>query len=269
MNAQQPPRRRRIAGESKPGQDAAAPQARRPTPPRTPSRPVVPTPQPAPTKREREETEKKAAVATPVVRRPVSRPSRRVASEEPTPVAVSRTKPERTTDDAGPSRTGVRRLLPVLVVLVGVAAAIAGFLQMQREAPLTLADARAAADAAGNGVVAIMGYDYRDLDTYESEARAAMTDGYASSEFDDIIDTLRSEAEAGQAQVEVTVHAAATETCRGECPAGEASVLVVVDKITLTTNLQAPSVTSQRLRVEMVQDEDDDWLVDSITYLGA
>ncbi|WP_229051899.1 hypothetical protein [Aeromicrobium sp. Leaf350] len=270
MNAQKPPRRRRIAGESKPG-EPNAPQARRPVPPRTPARPVVPTPKPAPSRKEREaqEVEKTAATATtPTVRRP-SRPARPARDER-----ESVTKPDTTPDrkaaevekTSSPSLRA--RVLPVLVLVVGLVAAALGYLQMQRESPLDRADAQAAADAASNGVVAIMSYDYRDLDTYEAEARDVMTEDYVDGEFDDIIGPLREQAEAGQAQVDVTVHAAATETCRGECPAGEASVLVVVDKVTLTANLAEPTVAAQRLRVDMVE-TDGTWLVDSITYIGA
>ena len=50
MSGPQPPRRRRIAGENKPGVAPAKPQARK----AAPARPVVPTPKPAPTRRERE-----------------------------------------------------------------------------------------------------------------------------------------------------------------------------------------------------------------------
>ena len=45
-------------------------------------------------------------------------------------------------------------------------------------------------------------------------------------------------------------------------------MLVVIDKVTLTSNLTEPTITPQRLRVAMIE-QDGRWLVDSIAYIGA
>lgn len=269
MSGPQPPRRRRIAGENKPGAAPAKPQARK----AAPARPVVPTPKPAPSRRERDdaktaERKVEAGVAAPAVRRP-ARPAR-PSSAASTSVDVARgeSAQEQTSATEQRRRPKLRAVLPVLVLLVGVAAAGAGYWQMQREAPLSQGEAQDAADAAASAVEKVLSFDYRDLDAYESGVEGLLTDAYVSDELEPSIAALREQAPTAQVQVQTTAQAAATETCRGECAGGEASVLVVIDKVTLTANLETPTVTPQRLRVAMVE-RDGQWLVDSITYIGA
>ena len=269
MSGPQPPRRRRIAGENKPGATPPNPQARK----AAPSRPVVPTPKPAPSRREREDkkaVERKAeATAAPSVRRP-ARPARSAATTQGPSVDVSRVdaSAESAPETKDRRRPSLRAVLPVLVVVVGVVAAGAGYWQMQREAPLSQGEAQDAADAAATAVEKVLSFDYRDLDAYESGVDGLLTDAYVSDELEPSVAALREQAPAAQVQVQTTVQASAAETCQGECPTGEASVLVVIDKVTLTSNLDAPTVTPQRLRVAMVQ-QDGRWLVDSIAYIGA
>ncbi len=284
MNAAKPPRRRRIAGETQPGQtqpgqtqpgqtQPGAPQkpaARRPATPRTPARPVVPTPQPAPSRREREAA--KDQDVTPTVRRP-SRPLRETGGESSAatrakPTREPAAKPTHESEVAATRGALVRRAAPFVLAVVGVAAALGGYWQMQRTAPLSYDDAQAASDAASTAVVAVLSFDYRDLDAYEAGVDGLLTDGYVASELDPSVAALREQAPAAQVQVQTTVQAAATETCNGECPAGEASVLVVIDKVTLAANLQTPTVATQRLRVSMVE-TDGRWLVDAIQYIGV
>lgn len=265
MSGPQPPRRRRIAGENKPGAAPAKPQARK----AAPARPVVPTPKPAPSRRERENAKNAVPAATPTVRRP-ARPARAASSTPVAPVESGRVDAAQdlTSVTKERRRPTLRAALPVLVLLLGVVAAGAGYWHMQREAPLSQGEAQDAADAAASAVEKVLSFDYRDLDAYEAGVDGLLTDAYVSDELEPSIAALREQAPTAQVQVQTTAQAAATETCRGECPAGEATVLVVIDKVTLTANLQTPTVTPQRLRVSMVE-RDDRWLVDSITYIGA
>ncbi|MCK5891360.1 hypothetical protein [Aeromicrobium sp.] len=290
MSGQQPPRRRRIAGENKPGATPAKPQARK----AVPARPVVPTPKPAAPRRDREDKKRDredkkrdredkkrdrddtkvvgrqtdVAPATPAVRRP-ARPARPAVST-PDPAVDARDDAASQEDSAseGRRRPNLRAALPVLVLLLGVAAAGVGYWQMQREAPLSQSQAQEAADAAATAVEKVLSFDYRDLDAYEAGVDGLLTDTYVTDELEPSIAALREQAPTAQVQVQTTVQAAATETCQGECPAGEASVLVVIDKVTLTANLQEPTVTPQRLRVDMVE-QDGRWLVGSIAYIGS
>lgn len=269
MSGPQPPRRRRIAGENKPGATPPNPQARK----AAPSRPVVPTPKPAPSRREREDKKavERAAAApvVPTVRRP-ARPAR-PASTTPDPkvdAARDDPAPEQSSVAGERRRPSLRTVLPVLVLVVGLLAAGAGYWQMQREAPLSQGEAQDAADAAASAVEKVLSFDYRDLDAYEAGVEGLLTDAYVSDELEPSVAALREQAPTAQVQVQTTVQASATETCQGECPADEASVLVVIDKVTLTANLESPTVTPQRLRVAMVE-RDGGWLVDSITYIGA
>ncbi len=269
MSGPQPPRRRRIAGENKPGATPPNPQARK----AAPSRPVVPTPKPAPSRREREDkkaVERKAeAASAPTVRRP-ARPARPASSTPQPSVDLARddTASARSSSVQTRRRPSLRAVLPVLALVVGIGAAGAGYWQMQREAPLSQGEAQDAADAAATAVEQVLSFDYRDLDAYEAGVEGLLTPAYVSDELEPSIAALREQAPAAQVQVQTTTQAAATETCRGECPSGEASVLVVIDKVTLTANLETPTVTPQRLRVAMVE-RDGRWLVDSITYIGA
>ena len=82
-------------------------------------------------------------------------------------------------------------MLPVLVLLVGVAAAGAGYWQMQREAPLSQGEAQDAADAAASAVEKVLSFDYRDLDAYESGVEGLLTDAYVSDELEPSIAALR------------------------------------------------------------------------------
>lgn len=283
MSGQQPPRRRRIAGENKPGATPAKPQARK----AVPARPVVPTPKPAAPRRDREDKKRDredkkrdrddtkvvgrqtdVAPATPAVRRP-ARPARPAVST-PDPAVDARDDAASQDDSAseGRRRPNLRAALPVLVLLLGVAAAGVGYWQMQREAPLSQAEAQDAADAAATAVEQVLSFDYRDLDAYEAGVEGLLTDTYVSDELEPSVTALREQAPAAQVQVQTTVQASAAETCQGQCPSGEASVLVVIDKVTLTSNLPEPTITPQRLRVAMIE-QDGRWLVDSIAYIGA
>ncbi|MEG9226911.1 hypothetical protein [Aeromicrobium sp. Sec7.5] len=268
MSGPQPPRRRRIAGEDKPGATPAKPQARK----AAPARPVVPTPKPAPSRRERED--KKAAdrapeaAVAPTVRRP-ARPARPSSTTPKAKAAAARdAAPEKASEESGRRRPTLRATLPVLVLVLGLVAAGAGYWQMQREAPLSQGAAQDAADAAATAVEKVLSFDYRDLDAYEAGVDGLLTDAYVSDELEPSVAALREQAPTAQVQVQTTVQASAAETCQGECPADEASVLVVIDKVTLTSNLDAPTITPQRLRVAMVE-QDGRWLVDSISYIGA
>lgn len=276
MSGQQPPRRRRIAGENKPGATPAKPQARKAVPPR----PVVPTPKPAPSRRDREDKKRDredekvvgrqgdVVPATPAVRRP-ARPARpAVPTSDPSVVARDDAADQDDSASGGRRRPSLRAVLPVLVLLLGVAAAGGGYWQMQREAPLSQGEAQDAADAAATAVEKVLSFDYRDLDAYEAGVEGLLTDTYVSDELEPSVAALREQAPAAQVQVQTTVQASAAETCQGECPSGEASVLVVIDKVTLTSNLTEPTVTPQRLRVAMIE-QDGRWLVDSIAYIGA
>ncbi len=284
------PRRRRIAGETKPGEasGAAAPPTRRPVPPRRPattSESAKPEPAEATTATPAKPKPKKPEVKKPEPKKPeaakqgatVSRPARptsKAKSDKATSDKVStgtQKHDEPTATETAGSATGgsrARLVAAALVIAIGIAAAAAGFVHMRANLPLSYDQSRAAADAASNAVTKVMSYDYRDLDAYETSIEGLLTDNYMTSELEPSLEVLREEVPAASAQVKATVHSAATVACTGECPNDEATVLVVIDKVTLTANLQAPTVTPQRLSVSMVE-VDGRWLVDEMRYIGA
>lgn len=257
MSTPQQPRRRRIAGESKPAVTPSRPTppagraprvpVRRPTPATEPSGPTTPT--------------------TP----------RRSAKPEPTPKAKATPKPEATSSDDRPGagsrlsalgrQLNLRLALAIVVMLAGLAAAGLGYQHMQRSMPLSYDQAQDAADAAATAVQTIFTYDYRDLDSYADDTAGLVSPRYAEAEYDDLVEELRQQAVAAQAQMSTTVYAAATQPCDDDCDQDEARVLVIADRITLNAATPEPVVLTQRLQVDLVR-EDSQWLVDEVTYLG-
>ena len=152
-------------------------------------------------------------------------------------------------------------------MIAGLAAAGLGYQHMQRSTPLSYDQAQDAADAAATAVQTIFTYDYRDLDGYADATAGLVSPRYADAEYDDLVQELRQQAVAAQAQMSTTVYAAATQPCDDDCEQDEARVLVVADRITLNAATPEPVVLTQRLQVDLVR-QDAQWLVDEVTYLG-
>ena len=254
MSTPQQPRRRRIAGESKP---AVTPS--RPVPPagRTPRVPVRrPTPAADP-----------SGPKTPTTPKTPTAPRRLTAARpEPTPADDDRPGVGSRLSGLG-HRLNLRLALAIVVMIAGLAAAGLGYQHMQRSTPLSYDQAQDAADAAATAVQTIFTYDYRDLDGYADATAGLVSPRYADAEYDDLVQELRQQAVAAQAQMSTTVYAAATQPCDDDCEQDEARVLVVADRITLNAATPEPVVLTQRLQVDLVR-QDAQWLVDEVTYLG-
>lgn len=249
MSTPQPPRRRRIAGESKP---AVTPS--RPTPPagrgpRVPVRRPTPAAEPKPTAK------------------PTAQPNPRSSpTAEPTPSTASGPSARSRLTALGRG-LDLRLAVALLVMVAGIAAGALGYQHLQRSTPLSYAQSQAAADAAASAVQTIFTYDYRDLDSYADATAGLVSPRYADAEYDDLVEELRQQAVAAQAQMSTTVYAAATQPCDDDCEQDEARVLVIADRITLNAATPEPSVLTQRLQVDLVR-QDAQWLVDEVTYLG-
>lgn len=252
MSDAQRPRRRRIAGETRPGTGS---QARRPaTSAPRPIRPAVPPvaagapgpgngagDPPGPTRAERR-AEKQARRAEAQAARP---PRRR------------------------PSRAALRVLVPLAVLAVvavglGAWAAVDGYERWQGDDDVATAHRQAAA-AAGTAMETVFTYRFDELEQHEKDATAVMTDEFAK-QFDSIAPALDELAPQRQVQVRTVTRSAAPRECGDECAAEKASVLVFFDQARVTADTQEPTVFGNRVVVSM-QRQDGRWLVDDIRAL--
>ena len=275
--APQPPasnggsKRRRIAGESKPGEKAPAPTpprtvrrpVTRPGVPRTPETSPAPPVQRAPRKPEKKVTEKKEtdkvapSQAAPEQAAPVAAPAPPVASDRVADVLVPR------------SRASLKDLAPLLVcallaVVLGVLGGGWGLVSWQKDHGIDSAHA-AAADAAADAVETAFTYDYTSLDAHLKKAQKLMTPSFAK-EFAKITPALDQLAPQRQIQIKAESRDAAPIPCGTKCDRDKAQVLVFLDQARRTKDAQTPTTFGSRIRVSMVH-EDGRWLVNNITAL--
>lgn len=243
MSTPQQPRRRRIAGESKPG--TPAPKASivkraaklRPTP--KAQKPTVATPKPPVTEA----------------------PSRPPASEGATTVASS-------TRRFGMGRVSGR--LGALVALTVAAVAFGGWFgftgvsDWRDDSGIVDAHDKAASAAASAGET-IFTYQYNQLPQHLKDSKATMTKSFAKK-FDSIAPALQDLAPQRKIQMKATVRNAAAIECGDKCRSDRATILVFIDQARLADGSTKPTVFGNRIELVMVK-QDGRWLVSNIKAL--
>jgi hypothetical protein len=243
VSTPQPPKRRRIAGESKPGAPA----------PRTSPIKKVAKKQPAkPSARE----------AKPAAPPPPARPS----------TATTRTvdtEPTERRRGFDLSRFRMSGRLGALVALTVAALAFGGWFGYQgwndwRGGDVTTAHEEAASSAASS-VETIFSYQYDKLDEHLEDSKATMTKSFAKK-FQTISPALNDLAPQRKIQVKSSTREAAPIECGNSCDVEKANILVFIDQARVADGAKEPTVFGNRIRVEMVK-QDGAWLVNNIVAL--
>jgi len=229
-----PSKRRRIAGEVKPGEAPAAPSPSEPKPklpkPKLPKRP---TPEPL--------------VAT-TSHLPAAPP-------RPDAVRVPRRKPS-----------------AALVILLALAVASVGFgafgvwRGVDEWRSNSIVEARAhATDAASIAAEKMFSYKYNRLDEHMRESQATMTPKFAKK-FRSISPALKALAPQRKIQVKAVVRYAAAKECGDACSPRKATVLIFIDQARISADAKKPTVFGNRIEVLMVE-RNGKWLVDNVKAL--
>ncbi len=248
MSTPQPPRRRRIAGESKPGVSAPKPSVKkgpklRPTSkaqkakaqPQKPSTPKTPAPEP---------------------------PSRPVVTEAAPATTASRLR--RFNVPRVGARLGALVALTVAALVFGAVFGVKGLMEWRDDSGIVEAHEQAATNAASAGET-IFTYQYNQLDEHLNDAKAIMTPSFAK-EFESIAPALQDLAPQRKIQVKATVRNAAAEDCGSRCSPDRATVLVFIDQARVADGAEEPTVFGNRIELRMVE-RDGRWLVDDIKAL--
>ncbi len=241
MSTPQPPRRRRIAGESKPG--APAPKTS------------------AVKKAARLRPASRAAPATPKAAAPEA-PAPPVTPPAPPPVAESWTRRLRMPRVSG--RLGSLVALTVAAVVFGAVFGVRGFLEWRQDGSVVEAHEKAATAAASAGET-IFTYQYNQLDEHLRDSKAIMTPSFGKK-FESIAPALRNLAPQRKIQVKATVRNAAATECGNACRPDRATILVFIDQARVADEADEPTVFGNRIKLEMV-DADGSWLVNDIKAL--
>lgn len=255
----QPPRRRRIAGESKPAPPAPAkPAAKRKPAKAAKPAPAAKAPKPAP-------VAKPAKVAKPVAKpaRPKTKPAPAVEPETVDAITIP----------AEPGESS-RRLpsLPFLglvavavaAVVFGVVFGIRGWNDWQDSHGIVEAHDKAASTAS-SAAETIFSYEYDKLDDHMDDAKATMTSSFAKK-FESISPALNDLAPQRKIQVKASTRDAAAVDCGTTCDPDRAEVLVFIDQARLADGSKEPTVFANRITMSMVK-HDGTWLVDDIKAL--
>ena len=247
MSTPQPPRRRRIAGESKPGTAAPKPSVvkraaklRSPQKPQAPKAPKTQAPKPpAP-----------------------EAPSRPVTTEGPPSATESGTRRFRVPRLSG--RFGLLVALTVVAVVFGAVSGIRGLNEWRDGSGIVEAHEKAATTAASAGE-AIFTYQYNQLDDHLKDAKATMTPSFAKK-FESIAPALQDLAPQRKIQVKATVRNAAAIECGDTCRSDRATILVFIDQARVADGAKEPTVFGNRIELVMVE-QDGRWLVNNIKAL--
>jgi Mce-associated membrane protein len=247
VSTPQPPRRRRIAGESKPGVTAPKPSVKKGAKLRPTSRTKTPKSSPPP----------KAPAPKPPA--PEARPT---APETPPEAAVSRTRRFMVPRVSG--RLGSLVALTVAALVFGAVFGVRGFLEWRGGSGVVEAHEKAATAAASAGET-IFTYQYNQLDEHLKDSKAIMTPTFAKK-FESIAPALQDLAPQRKIQVKATVRNAAAKECGDSCRADRATVLVFIDQARVADDAEKPTVFGNRIELNMVE-RDGRWLVNEIKAL--
>jgi hypothetical protein len=248
VSTPQPPRRRRIAGESKPGVTAPKPLVKkgaklRPTSkaqkakvqPQKPSTPKPPAPEP---------------------------PSRPVLTEAAPATTASRQR--RFSVPRVGARLGALVALTVAALVFGAVFGVKGLMEWRIGSGVAEAHEKAATSAASAGET-IFTYQYNQLDDHLRDSKAIMTPSFGKK-FESIAPALRNLAPQRKIQVKATVRNAAAIECGDNCRSDRATILVFIDQARVADGAEKPTVFGNRIQLMMVQ-QDGRWLVDEIKAL--
>lgn len=233
MNGTQPPRRRRIAGESAPTV---------PTTPGTPKGPRLPK---------------------------LGKPSRPPKIDAP---KVDAPKPEALVAKP-PASEAVRRNTPSPARLALVAFAMAAVAFAAVAVPVGIhqwrsnsaADAREAANsAAASAAETIFSFRYDKLPEHLRDSQATMTLGFADKfkKISPVLDLAKQR----KMQVKAVVRYSAAVECGDRCSADKATILVFIDKVRAADDNPEPKVFVDRIEMSMVK-RHEKWLVNNIKAL--
>lgn len=161
-----------------------------------------------------------------------------------------------------------RTTVAVLLVSALVAVAGSGFALWQNGVLSNDQDIveqhQEAAEQAGKGVVTVFSYDYEALDEHLESSKKLMTESFAD-DFEEIAPALAKLTPENRFRVKANTRQYAPMDCGDECSADEARVLVFLDQAR-TQGQGEPKVFGDRISVNMVK-KDGDWLIDDIRNL--
>jgi Mce-associated membrane protein len=218
-----------------------------------------------------------ATLAPPVVDEVAQRPSRDLATDagtQPEQASPSTTSPGLETGAGAPSSTTGRGFVVPAWLLAGLVLAIAIFVGLsiwqatENDGPsggaasssdLTPADARDAQVVAEKAAVAILAYDYRDLEGSRDAAVTYLTDDYREK-YDQLFEVLEENAPGTKTIVRAELVASAV----GLIGEDRIQVLVFVNRPTLNAQLSEPEIYKDQATLTMVE-VDGEWLVDDMT----
>jgi Mce-associated membrane protein len=244
VSTPQPPRRRRIAGESKPGTTAPKPsvvkRAAKLRPTSKTQTPKVSTPKPP------------APEAPPRPEAPEAGP------------AATESRPRRFTLARVSTRLGALVALTVAAVAFGAVFGIKGISEWRDDEGVVEAHEKAATAAASAGET-IFTYQYNQLGRHLKDSKATMTKSFAKK-FESIAPALQDLAPQRKIQMKATVRNAAAIECGDKCRPDRATILVFVDQARLADGSTKPTVFGNRIELVMVK-QDGRWLVNNIKAL--
>jgi len=255
VSTPQPPRRRRIAGEAKPGSAPAPKPAIRKKPK---AKPAAKAAAPAP----------KAAPPAPP-KPPVAKVTTRTAPPPPPPAAAAAAATETSSErrvrvPRVTGRFGLLVLLTVVAVAFGAVFGIRGFMDWRDGSGIVEAHEKAATAAASAGET-IFTYQYNQLENHLRDAEATMTPAFAKK-FEKIAPALQDLAPQRKIRVKATVRNAAAVECGDECRSDRATVLVFIDQARVAEDAKEPTVFGNRIQLKMAE-RGGRWLVDDIKAL--
>ena len=248
MSTPQPPRRRRIAGESKPGVTAPKPSVKK-------GNKLRPTSKAQKAKAQPQKTSTPKPPAPEV-------PSRPVVPE--VPPAASTSGPRRFSVPRMSGRLGALVALTVAALVFGAVFGVKGLLDWRGESGVVEAHEKAATTAASAGET-IFTYQYNQLDDHLKDAKATMTPSFAKK-FESIAPALQDLAPQRKIQVKASVRNAAAIECGEKCRSDQATILVFIDQARVADGSKKPTVFGNRIELKMVE-RDGRWLVNDIKAL--
>jgi Mce-associated membrane protein len=288
VSTPQPPRRRRIAGESKPEAPAAPPEppqksSSRKKSARKGAAPVIPPHRLAPARAKAEpapdvEPEAEAVPQTeapdtetaeaPAARTsPVARPRKKPRKVKEVVEADGPTVAARSDDSAGrrlsPAVYGIS-LIAAGAVVFGLFFGLKGWNDWNDSHNIVEGHDKAAATAA-SAAETIFSYRYDKLDDHLDDAKATMTPSFAKK-FETISPALNDLAPQRKIQVKASTRDAAAIDCGTKCDAKRAEVLVFIDQARLADGSTQPTVFANRITLSMVK-SNGHWLVNNIKAL--
>jgi hypothetical protein len=130
----------------------------------------------------------------------------------------------------------------------------------------SIVEARAnATDAASSAAEKMFSYKYNRLDEHMRESQATMTPKFAKK-FRSISPALKALAPQRKIQVKAVVRYAAAKECGDACSPRKATVLIFIDQARISADATKPTVFGNRIEVLMVE-RDGKWLVDDVKAL--